>query len=142
MTYRLIRHMDDEDIPQIISVYRHPSISRFISIDETNYWPYVTAASNVWFFKIFENDCLVATTHLELSNRVLYMDIVVFPKYQNKGIATKVLNDIKEQKQFVNFDKIQVSIDEDNIASIKLFENAGFVCVGKDDELREYEYII
>lgn len=142
MTYRLIRNIDDKDIPQIISVYKLPSISRFISIDETNYWKYVTTTSNVWFYKIFENDCLVATTHLELSNRVLYMDIVVFPEHQNNGFATKVLNNIKEQKLLADFDKIQVSIDDDNVASIKLFENAGFVCVGRDDELREYEYII
>ena len=38
MIYRLIKDLDDEDIPTILSVYRQPSISRFISIDEENYW--------------------------------------------------------------------------------------------------------
>ncbi|MBQ8622365.1 MAG: GNAT family N-acetyltransferase [Oscillospiraceae bacterium] len=142
MTYRLIKHIDDEDIPLINSVYRLPLISRFISINETNYWKYVTGTYNVWFYKIFENNCLVATIHLELSNRVLYMDIVVFPEYHNNRIATRVLNDIIEQKLFIDFDKIRVSIDEENVASLKLFENAGFICVGQDEELREYEYIV
>ena len=49
---------------------------------------------------------------------------------------------IIEQKLFIDFVKIRVSIDEENVASLKLFENAGFICVGQDEELREYEYIV
>lgn len=141
MNYRLVERMDDEHIPFITSQYKLPAISRFFSIDEANYWQYVTAKDNARFYKIFENDCLAATIHLELENRVLYMGIVVFPEYQKKGIATKVLKDIQENELLSGFDKIHVSIDEENAASRKLFKNAGFVCVGKDEELWEYEYI-
>jgi ribosomal protein S18 acetylase RimI-like enzyme len=69
------------------------------------------------------------------------MDIIVFPEYQKKGIATKILKDIQNGKLGIDFDKIQVSIDEKNITSIKLFENAGFVCIAKDEELLDYLYI-
>ena len=62
MIYRLIKNLDDEDIPIILSTYKKPSILQFINIDEKN------------------------------------------------------------------------------IASLKLFESAGFVCTGKDEELLEYEY--
>ena len=141
MTYQLMKRSDDEVIPVILSMYDLPSISRFISIDKDNYWRYVTATSNVYFYKIYEDDTFVATVHLELTDRILYMDIVVFPEYQKKGIATNVLKDIQENKLLSGFDKIQVSIHEENAASRKLFENAGFVCVGKDEELREYVYI-
>ena len=141
MTYQLIKSHIDKDIPIILSIYRLPSVARFVSINEENYWQYVTSTDNVWFYKVFKNDCLVATIHLELPERVLYMDIVVFPQYQRKGIGSKILNDIGKGKLGLDFDKIQVSIDESNIASIKLFEAAGFVCVAKDEELLEYEYV-
>ena len=140
VTYRLLEQLDDEDIPIILSMYRLPSISQFISIDEENYWRYITAADNVYFYKVYKDDAFAATVHLELDGLVLYMDVVVFPEYQKKGIATQVLKDIQEDKLLSGFDKIQVSIDEKNIASLKLFENAGFVCAGKDEELWEYEY--
>ena len=52
MTYRLVKKLDDEDIPAILSVYKQPSISRFISIDEENYWKYITSTDNVYFYKI------------------------------------------------------------------------------------------
>ena len=142
MIYRLIKDLDDEDIPTILSVYWQPSISRFISIDEENYWKYITSTDNVYFYKIYKNDILVSTIHLEFDNRVLYMSVVVFPEFQKQGIATTILKDIQTGKLELGFDKIQVSIDEKNIASINLFESAKFVCVGKDTELLEYEYSI
>ena len=140
MTYCLLKKADDIDIPLILSVYKQPSISQFISIDEENYWKYITSTDNLYFYKIYKDDILVSTIHLESDNRVLYMSVVVFPEFQKQGIATTILKDIQTGKLELGFDKIQVSIDEKNIASIKLFESAEFVCVGKDEELWEYEY--
>ena len=44
MIYRLIKNLDDQDIPIILSAYKKPSISQFISIDEENYWKYITSS--------------------------------------------------------------------------------------------------
>lgn len=140
MTYCLLKKADDADIPLILSVYKQPLISQFISIDEENYWKYITDTDNVYFYKIYKDDILVSTIHLELDNCVLYMSVVVFPEHQKQGIATTILKDIQAGKLELNFDKIQVSIDEKNTASINLFESAKFICVGKDTELLEYEY--
>ena len=140
MTYRLVKKFDDEDIPHILLVYRQPMISRFIGIDEENYWKYITSTDNVYFYKVYSNNTLVATIQLELADRVLYMSVVVFPEYQKQGIATTILKDIQAGMIELDFTMIQVSIDEKNIASLKLFESVGFVCVGKDEELLEYVY--
>ena len=140
MTYRLLKKTDDKDISLILSVYKQPLISQFISIDAENYWKYITSTDNVYFYKIYKDDILVATIHLELVDRVLYMSVVVFPEHQKQGIATTILKDIQAGKFELDFDKIQVSIDEKNTASIKLFESAEIVYVGKDTELLEYEY--
>ena len=140
MTYCLLKKADDADIPLILSVYKQPLISQFISIDEENYWKYITDTDNVYFYKIYKDDILVSTIHLELDNCVLYMSVIVFPEHQKQGIATTILKDIQAGKLGLDFDKIQVSIDEKNTASINLFESAKFVCVGKDTELLEYEY--
>lgn len=141
MNYRLIEQADDKDIPYILNAYKHPSVSRFVSIDEENYWRYVTSADNVRFYKIYKDDSLVAVVHLESDSHILYMSVVVFPCYQRKGLATDILKDIIDGKTGLDFDRIRVSIDEKNIASLRLFEKMGFVCTGKDEELMDYEYI-
>ena len=140
MTYQLLTSPNDPLIPTILSVYKIPSVAQFIRIDEANYWQYVTSTDHVWFYKIFEDGYLISTIHLELADCVLYMDVVVFPEYQRRGIATRIIKDIQNGRLGIDFNKIQVSIDERNIASIKLFEHAGFACVAKDEELLEYEY--
>lgn len=141
MNYSLLEHINDKDIPYILDIYKLPSVSRFVSIDEDNYFKYVTDADNVRFYKIYKDASLVAVVHLESYRHVLYMSVVVFPDYQRSGIAAEILKDIIAGKLGLDFDRIRVSIDEKNIASLRLFEKMGFVCTGKDEELLEYEYI-
>lgn len=140
MTYRLLEKFDDKDIPAILSVYMQPTISQFISIDKVNYWIYVTSTDDVYFYKVYKDNILVGTIHLELADGILYLFVIVFPEYQRQGYATVILKDIQVGKLGLNFNKIEVSIDEKNIASLNLFESVGFVCTGKDEELFVYEY--
>lgn len=140
MNYQQMMNENDADILYLVSIFKLPQISRYISIDEQNYWKYVTTSENVYFFKIYKNDVLVGTTHLEVVDRVLYMDIMMIPEHQGKGIATMVLRDIQAGNLVSGFDKIEVSIDESNVASIRLFEKMGFSYVSKEDELINYVY--
>jgi len=140
MNYQRMMNENDADIPWLASVFKLPEISRYISIDEQNYWKYVTTSENVYFFKVYENDALVATTHIEVAERILYLDIMVIPEQQGKGIATNVLRDVQAGYLVSGFDRIEVSIDESNTASLRLFEKMGFTYVSKEDELINYVY--
>ena len=140
MIYRRVDSPNDPDIPYLIEILKLPEISRFLSIDEHNYWTYVARTEKVFYFKVFENDVLVAATHLEISNRTLYMDIMVIPTYQRKGVATTILNDIQSGTLLLDFDKIEVSIDKSNAASIKLFEKMNFKFVSAENELLNYAW--
>ena len=108
MIYRRIDSQNDPDISYLDEILNLPEFSRFINVDKNNYWTYVTNTENVFYFKVFENDVLVAATHCEISNRTLYMDIMVIPKYQRNGIATRILQDIKSGKLDIDYKKIEV----------------------------------
>ena len=77
MKYQRMMNENDISIPYLASVFKLLEISSYISIDEQNYWKYVTTSENMYFFKIYKNDVLVGTTHLEVVDRVLYMDIMM-----------------------------------------------------------------
>ena len=129
---------NDVDAANILAWYGHPDILRYISIDKQNYFKYVTENENVFFFKVFRDGELVGTTHLELSSKTLYMDIVIFPTHQRQGIGRQILEDIQCGKVGIDFDEIEISIDESNLPSRRLFEKMGFVAVSRDDELINY----
>ena len=140
MIYIRMDSPNDPDIPYLVEIINLPEISRFISIDKNNYWTYVTKAENVFYFKVFENNVLVAATHCEILNQILYMDIMVIPTYQNKGIATKIIEDIQSGKLPFAFGKIEVSIDKSNTASIRVFEKMNFKFVSAESELLNYAW--
>lgn len=138
MNYQRMVHEDDSDIPYLLSVLHLPEVARYISIDEKNYWHYVTATDHVFYYKVYDGDRFVGATHCELQTRTLYMDILVFPQYQKQGVGIRILRDIQAGTLPLAFDTIEVSIDEANLASIRLFEKAGFQHTKRDEELLTY----
>ena len=140
MKYIRLRDTRDAAIPDLTSLYRLPEVSKFIHIDEEHYWDYVASSENVFYYKVYRDELLVAAIHCELSERVLYMDIVFFPVWQRKGIGGKILRDIQSGTVVEGFDRIVVSIDESNSASIRLFEKMSFLPGNKDGELIEYVF--
>lgn len=139
LKYTRILSEDDVDILKLLQIYQTPSISQFLSISD-NYFHYVTSTENVYFYKVYGIEQLIGSIHLEKQGNSLYMDILIFPEFQRMGFATKIIKDIQDDIFKLNYKRIEISIDEKNIASIKLFENAGFSFVSKKDELINYVY--
>ena len=139
LIYEQVLDENDIAIPELKAIYQLPEVSRYLSIGD-NYFCYVTKTSGVYFYKVCNKAELIGAIHLELNENLLYMDILIFPKFQRKGFATKVIKDIQNDIFKLNYNRIEISIDETNSASLKLFENAGFIRMSKDDELINLAY--
>lgn len=139
ITYRRLLSEDDKEIPQLISIYQLPEIKRYISISD-NYFHYVTSNETVCFYKVYACNRMIGAIHIEKRGVVLFMDILVFPEFQGKGLGTKILKDIQNDVFGLDFERIDVSIDEENTASLRLFQNAGFLPTSKEDELINFVY--
>ena len=139
LTYTRILTEDDSNIPHLLQIYQQPNVSQFISISDS-YFHYVTNTPNVYFYKVYEKEKLIGAIHLEKNENLLYMDILIIPEFQKMGFATRVIKDIQNDIFGLNYDRIEISIDESNISSLKLFENAGFTFVSKEAELLNYVY--
>ncbi|MBP3368401.1 MAG: GNAT family N-acetyltransferase [Clostridia bacterium] len=139
LTYIRILSEEDADIPELLRIYHQPRIAHFISIGD-NYFQYVTGTESVYFYKVYDSENLIGAIHLEKCKDILYMDILILPEFQKKGLATRVIRDIQNDIFALGYKRIEISIDEKNTRSIKLFENAGFVFMARDDELLSYVY--
>jgi len=139
LTYKRLLTEEDIDIPYLRTIYQLPEIARYISISE-NYFHYVTNTEDVFYYKVYDNDRFVGSIHLERQDAILYMDVLVFPDVQRMGIGRNIVKDIQKDRFGLDYEKIEISIDETNIASINLFEEAGFIRVSKEDELINFVY--
>ena len=140
LTYKRMVNQEDKDIFLINEMHSKPEIKKYINISD-NYFNYVTNTENVFFYKVYKDRNLVGTIHLEKNDNILYMDILIFPEFQKAGLGTKVISDIKNDIFNLNIKKIEVSVAESNIPSLKLFEKSGFKFVSQDNGLRNYEYL-
>jgi len=139
LTYTRILSENDLDILQLMKTYELPDISRFISISD-NYFHYVTSTENVYFYKVYNDGKLIGSIHLEKSEKLLYMDIIIFPEFQKIGFGTRIIKDIQNDVFGLGYESIEISVDESNTASLRLFEKVGFTFLSKQDELLNFVY--
>lgn len=130
---------NDRDIPILMKLHKELSIEKYISISE-NYFEYVVSTENVWYYKIISENVIIGSVHLEKDNDTMYLSICIHPQYQAKGYGKRCLKYIIG-KLICGVRSIKVSIDEDNISSIRLFEGLGFIFIDKEGTLRNYERI-
>ena len=130
---------NDADVPRLAKIYQEPEIARYLSISD-NYFYSVTNNENVHFYKVYKNGEMIGTTHLEQQGVVLFMDVLVFPKFQRVGLGTQIIRDIQDDIFQLGYENIEISIDEANTASLRLFRNAGFVFTSKEDKLLNFVY--
>ena len=139
LTYKKMIFENDVDVPQLVEIYHTPEIAQYLKISD-NYFHYVTNNENVHFYKVYKNGEMIGTTHLEQQGTVLFMDVLVFPKFQRVGLGTQIIQDIQDDIFELGYENIEISIDEANTASLRLFGNAGFVFASKEDELLNFVY--
>ena len=139
LTYKQLIDENDIEITKLATIYQLPEVSQYISISD-NYFCYVANTNNVFFYKVYYKDSLIGAIHLEIHMELLYMDILIFPQFQRKGFATRVIEDIQRDIFKLDYKRIEISIDESNCASLRLFENAGFFRISREDELINLAY--
>lgn len=140
MTYTLLNSLKDLDIPRLLEIHSLPEIQCFIDINIKKYFKYVTKSNNVFYYKIFDADTLVGSVHCELSGKTMYLSLLIFPEHQNKGYGTKTLEDIISKKISLDFETIEVAINDDNFPSLHLFEKVGFIRTSVDGGLINYTF--
>ncbi len=140
MTYTLLTSLKDPDIPRLLEIHSLPEIKCFIDINTKKYFKYVTKSDHVFYYKIYDENILVGSVHCELSEKTMYLSLLIFPKHQNKGFGTKVLEDIINKKIPIEFETIEISINDDNASSLHLFEKVGFIRTSVDGGLINYIY--
>ncbi len=137
--YELLNSVSDQEIEILKTFHSLEDISQFINIGD-DYFNYVINSNDTYYYKVKIKEEIVGGLHIEKNDGILYLALWVSPIKQHLGVATKVLNDVIEDKFKFNFNKILVSIDKNNLKSINLFEKVGFKKGKTDNELIEYIY--
>ncbi|VEU82104.1 GNAT family N-acetyltransferase [Acholeplasma hippikon] len=127
----------DSDIEPLLKLYHDNK--KYISVS-ANFFEYVLENDFVYLYKIFSDDKLIGTLHLEQDDEILYLSIMIDKDYHHQGYATYTLKEVLKDSFHLGYKKIVVYIDKNNLNSIKLFEKVGFKFKEEDKELLTYVY--
>ena len=142
LTYKRLLSESDRDIAVICAEMDHPDVARFLNYDKEHYWSYVTTSTNVYYYKVYCNDRLIGSIHLEIENSTMYMSILVFKNDRNQGLGKRIIDDLLSGEIPIQYERIEVFVDSTNCASVRLFEQCGFVCHSVDDGLLNYVFVM
>lgn len=134
LTYRKLLTADDPDVPRLSAVYHTPEVAQFIHLSDS-FFLYVTGSRDVHFYKVYRGDTLVAALHLELQDAVLSMAVMVFPGCRRAGLGTRIVKDAQDDVFGLGHERIEVAVETENAASLRLFGKTGFVPAGEEDGL-------
>lgn len=141
LTYTRLAFDNDTDIPYLKNVYQSNYVSKYLSIAD-NYFNYVTNTNNVYFYKVYDSNTLIGTIHIEQQGQTLYFSLLVFTEFQRAGYGTEIVKNIKEDVFDLGYKSIEVSINESNTASLKLFEKSGFTRTSAEGGLIDFVFRI
>ncbi len=117
------------------------NIQKYIHVSD-NFYEYLISSENIIYMFIVFEGIYVGAVHIEVKDRTANFSIEVLTKYQRRGIASKVIEDLKRDYFRLGIDTYNVSIAFDNKPSLQLFKNSGFDYTGVEDKLHIYQYKI
>lgn len=140
LNYVLLKN-GDKDIELLKQYLLIDEIKKYISFSD-NYFEYSCNNEFVYDYKIYLNEVLIGDLTVEEDNDVIYLSIWILPEYWHYGYAKSSIEWIISKYKNTKFTKIKVGIDENNVASKKLFKNLGFIYVNSDEEIENYVYYL
>ena len=90
---------------------------------------------------LLNNQKIVGLIYCKITNKELYIKhLAVLPSYQGQGIATALLNDVKNYACEHHMSKMWLYVEEFNTQAIKFYEKYGFVNKGIREIVPNKEY--
>lgn len=126
----------DRDLTELIRIHREPDIAAYISVS-ANYFEYVTHTDGVVYYKIVADGEVRGGIHCEFKDETIFLSVCVESGFHRRGIAEKALK-LFFAMSAGDAKTVEVSIDKNNVPSIRLFQKLGFIQIGNDEELITY----
>ena len=152
----IIRSSEEKDAEEVLKVYKKKvTETKFLSRGEKDTFPTVEdlKEGTKWFLED-EKSCdvvaeylgkIVGTGHIEWyggklrSAHTCQLDMGLLKDYWGLGIGGKIMQTLIEVAKQGNLEQIELSVVEENIRAIKMYESFGFVATGKQPHSMKYE---
>lgn len=78
--------------------------------------------------------------HLDRENGITWLGIAIIDAFQGYGIGKLIMSLLLSHARLHSVESIRLSVDNDNLTAIKLYEKLGFRLIEKRDKFGFYEH--
>jgi RimJ/RimL family protein N-acetyltransferase len=129
--------LDRENVSIYAAWFEDAELRKRLSLPDDNWLNYITSGSNAQAWLCYDEGQAVAHIQLDTEeDKSGSIALAVKPSLRGQGIGTKVLREFVASPLIAHLDYLEAGIEEDNLASQRVFSKAGFVLrgTGADEE--------
>ena len=90
---------------------------------------------------IEKEDEIIGYAHLEFEKKY-WFGIYIMPDFRSKGLGKRLWNFVKKFAIENRIYAVHLTVDNDNISAINMYEKLGFIEVAASDTFKEFKYDI
>lgn len=91
---------------------------------------------------ILEDGNAIAYGHLDIQEKNIWLGIAILPDYQGKGYGNIMMNELITFAKESKLKKIVLTVDNDNVNAIKLYEKFDFERESESEKYSKYALIL
>lgn len=132
LTFRLL---DEAEMRVYNTWFQDEELRRRIEPPTSQWFSYVTNTPGVHAWMVYAGEIAVGQVSLDTdADQHGYFSLAVNPPLRNQGYGKRILRAFLKRPEVTRLKRIEVTIEPDNFASLRCFQQAGFVRLSSEPD--------
>lgn len=144
-----VRRLDKNDVDMIYEMmsknhnfykYHPPFVTKDSILDDMTVLPPGKSSADKFYVGFFVKESLAAVMDLVLdypTKDIAYIGLFMTnTQYQNKGVGTEIIGEVKLYLKSLGFKEIQLGVDKGNLQSYSFWTKNNFVIIDENEYIR------
>jgi RimJ/RimL family protein N-acetyltransferase len=120
--------VDDSGLREYQTWFQDAELRRRIEPPTMLWFNYVTQTPGCYAWMVYQGNLALGQLQLNTyPNNTGSVGLVVNPKLRNQGYGKRILQAFLKRPEVMRLNQLEVTIEPDNLASIRCFQKVGFV---------------
>jgi RimJ/RimL family protein N-acetyltransferase len=129
------RNLDEVELRQLDIWFQDAELRRRIQPPTPLWFNYVSNTPGCYAWMVYDGDVAIGQLQLDTyADNTGSIGLVVNPQLRNQGHGKRILRSFLQRSEVTRLERLEVTIEPDNIASLRCFHKAGFIQVSSEPD--------
>ena len=135
--------LDESGLRMYHTWFQDTELRRRIEPPTLQWFNYVSNTLGIYSWILYDGNTPVGQLQLDTyANNTGNVGLVVNPKLRNQGYGKKILKALLLRSEVTRLDQLEVTIEPDNLASLRCFQQTGFIQASVEPDNEGFLHLI